>query len=462
MHYLGIYDLRLLPLSLGDMLSWIASQKLFALKSNATGLHVVVIFPSSFVGNLLNEVKTREYWNNHLKELSMLFTSDDFIENYYIFENIDEITRPEVYINGVDAIQQNLNLINNLKNTKLLWSYIHSFQKFDRFNDYHNLNGKKIILNSKIEYIGKAEKILISHGIINPIICQPRFRMIDNGLPPSDPRRDSNFLKWLFFFKDASVSFPSQVFLIIGRRQSIPSELLIFGNVICSRDLGMTLAHEIAMVRNSKFFIGASSGFAIAANFSETPYIIYNLKPAGLKNYGLSGNSNKLVFSNPDQIMLEEDISFNNFDHILRQANNNNPNDTDIDLTIKGQYPSFNQSIITSINNNSKRYIIRLITIDLETSIDRALDGDYSPMNSLLQKINIIWPKCEADPLFRNIYGKRFSIIGIYFLKYWLHFDYVILRLLDYYNVLSKYHNYKLLDRLFLDKLKKYIKLIFG
>lgn len=459
MKYLGIYDLRILPLSLGDMLSWLATQKLLAKRYNSKKLDIFVIFPPSFVGNLLNEVKTREFWKSHLDELSLIFSTDADVENFYVCSNVLEINNFKSYFNGIEALGQNEFLLRNLKDINIIWSYIRSFQRFDLFNDYFISKKKTIILESHNDVRDEALKILDFYKISEPIVCQPRFRMIDNGLPPSDPRRDSSFLKWNNFLRIASTRFPNQKFLIIGRRQSIPDELLAYGNVTCSRDIGMSLGHELALVRQTKIFIGASSGFAIAANFSKSPYIIYNLKPAGIENYGLETGRLSLIFASYNQIMLSDEIDFEKFEEIVKifQIDIENRNLDHVNREDK-KFENTKRNIFQK-KKIERNYIYNLISNDLEVAINKALNNDTAQLRYILEEIKLIWPEFSNDIFIRNLIDKKYSTLFLKLIQFNMKFSYILLRYTEYYNMTRKYMNYGILVELFKNKLRKILKL---
>ena len=58
-------------------------------------------------------------------------------------------------------------------------------------------------------------------------------------------------------------------FVVVGRLQEKPLELLRLPNVISLRTLGLGLGHELTLMLRCDLFIGTSSGFAAMANFSR-------------------------------------------------------------------------------------------------------------------------------------------------------------------------------------------------
>ena len=60
---------------------------------------VAVIFPDNFKGNLLNEVRNRNYWKTQLDELIQIFNSDNSIKEVFILDNPKQLINSKKYIN---------------------------------------------------------------------------------------------------------------------------------------------------------------------------------------------------------------------------------------------------------------------------------------------------------------------------------------------------------------------------
>ena len=122
------------------------------------------------------------------------------------------------------------------------------------------------------------------------VTVQFRLRRLDTGMPVNSHEgleRDAAFSAWFDFMSEAAVKFPAVRFVVVGRVQEKPLELLRLPNVVTLRPLGMNLGHEITALLHSDIFLGSASGFAQAAHFSELPYDVFNCTAAGCQNYGI-------------------------------------------------------------------------------------------------------------------------------------------------------------------------------
>jgi len=95
-------------------------------------------------------------------------------------------------------------------------------------------------------------------------------------------------------------------FVVMGRLQEKPLELLRLPNVISLRSLGLGLGHELSLLLRSDLFIGTSSGFAAMANFSEVPYFITRMNPGACRAFAIAPGSERLPFAGERQILVYE------------------------------------------------------------------------------------------------------------------------------------------------------------
>lgn len=116
--------------------------------------------------------------------------------------------------------------------------------------------------------------------------------------------RDSNFLEWYHFLKEAAVLYPEVQFVTLGRLQEKPLEILRLPNVTSLRLYGMGLGHELTLMLKSDLFIGTSSGFAALANFSKIPYFITRMNPGSCHAYAIPEGAEQLPFATPQQKLV--------------------------------------------------------------------------------------------------------------------------------------------------------------
>ncbi len=135
-----------------------------------------------------------------------------------------------------------------------------------------------------------------------------RLRRLDVGYGGDHSyARDSNFLEWYHFLREAAVKHPEVQFIALGRLQEKPLELLRLPNVDSLRLYGLGLGHELTLMLKSHFFLGSSSGFAALANFSNLPYFITRMNPGSCKAYAIEEGAEKLPFANENQKLVYEE-----------------------------------------------------------------------------------------------------------------------------------------------------------
>jgi hypothetical protein len=139
------------------------------------------------------------------------------------------------------------------------------------------------------------------------VAIQMRLRRLDAGYGTEHTHwRDSDFLEWYEFLKEAGKTHPDVQFVVMGRLQEKPLELLRLPNVISLRPLGLGLGHELSLLLRSDLFMGTSSGFAALANFSEVPYFITRMNPGACRAFAIAPESERLPFAGERQILVYE------------------------------------------------------------------------------------------------------------------------------------------------------------
>jgi hypothetical protein len=89
----------------------------------------------------------------------------------------------------------------------------------------------------------------------------------------------------------------------MGEIANYPPSFQKIPGIVSLRVRGGTLQNDLAAVLGAEAFLGSSSGFATAANFSRTPYVIFNVTPSGYENYAIPQNAEKLPFAGPRQFL---------------------------------------------------------------------------------------------------------------------------------------------------------------
>jgi hypothetical protein len=153
-------------------------------------------------------------------------------------------------------------------------------------------------LRCKSEYIKSAKVILNKFSSEVPIVAVH----LKNSMRSSG-RRDwysADLVEWLKFFEIAESSFKCH-FILIGN-ESLPLEMKELSNVSITKEIGVDLMVDLAIIEVSHAFIGSTSGPAQMAIFGHSPYSIYKNPDhhVDLMNRVL-GTSNCFIFANPLQ-----------------------------------------------------------------------------------------------------------------------------------------------------------------
>lgn len=114
-------------------------------------------------------------------------------------------------------------------------------------------------------------------------------------------KRDSPMAPWIEFFEQMAVDYPDFKFVLAGQYLDWPRELARLRNLVIPRTHGLGLADEILLLLGADCFMGTSSGFAAAATFSETPYLITNYEAAAAKATEIEVGASCYPFALPAQ-----------------------------------------------------------------------------------------------------------------------------------------------------------------
>lgn len=246
-----------------------------------------------------------------------------------------------------------------------------------------------------------------------------RLRRLDVGYGGDHSyARDSNFLEWYHFLREASRKHPDVQFIALGRLQEKPLELLRLPNVDSLRVYGMGLGHELTFMLKSHFFIGSSSGFAALANFSELPYFITRMNIGSCKAYAIAEGATKLPFAAPNQKLIYEEEKAVLLMKLLEEGLNlveipekaavvtaNSQHPLDIKAWLKEHAKPYHYARTTCRFYQDEAYrqeeTAYLLLPYLEEARKLFLDNDFQAANEVLHLLNQNFPElCEKLPFY--------------------------------------------------------------
>lgn len=170
-------------------------------------------------------------------------------------------------------------------------------------NRFHAREGYIPKLDAPFGYGRWARDFLNQHWPGRYVVCiNPRQSRLSSV--PATTYRDSPLVEWHAFIDDVAARYPEVQFLMLGGFLEWDSALLRRPNVAIPRVMGLTLAHELALLKHSHLFMGTSSGFATMATFTDVPYVITNIEHYFASWAGVEPLAPHYPFGSPSQHLV--------------------------------------------------------------------------------------------------------------------------------------------------------------
>ena len=328
--YCAVYDFGLFPYALGDVLTWNVQT---AIRCEELGREHVDAYicvderhpPNIFQRDLITADNCGLFFN----ELFGAFGTHPRPGNVFLYRRRDEMLerlrealRSDAansedlaeYEQALADYERALEIRGNGRSVMIGWPalmieyFTKSIHSHERINAYAAAHGRIPLLRPSMGCEPDVTGLLTKRFAGNRIVAiQMRLRRLDAGYGAEHTYwRDSDFLEWYEFLKEAGKTHPDVQFVVMGRLQEKPLELLRLPNVISLRTLGLGLGHELSLLLRSDLFMGTSSGFAALANFSEVPYFITKMNPVACRAFAIAPGSERLPFARERQILVYE------------------------------------------------------------------------------------------------------------------------------------------------------------
>ena len=321
--YCAVYDFGLFPYALGDVLTWNVQT---AIRCEELGREHVDAYicvderhpPNIFQRDLITADNCGLFFN----ELSGAFGTHPKPGNVFLYRRREEmLERLRDALRGDVANSEDLAdyqraladyqraLTTRGDGPALMMEYFtKSIHSHERINAFAAKHGRIPLLRPSMGCEPDVSGLITKRFPGRRIVAiHVRLRRLDAGYGAEQTYwRDSDFLEWFEFLKEAEKSHPDVQFVVMGRLQEKPLELLRLPNVISLRALGLGLGHELSLTLRSDLFIGTSSGFAAVANFSEVPYFVTKMNPGACRAFAIAPGSERLPFAGERQILVYE------------------------------------------------------------------------------------------------------------------------------------------------------------
>lgn len=313
--HIAIYDFELLPYALGDVLTWNIQTAIRCEDLGRTQVDMFICMdprhPASiYQRNLVVSENCALFFN----ELLGAFGTHPMLGNLHLFGSRDEMisalrsraTTDDTVAQSVADYEKVLAARGDeFALNEYFIKYVYSHETINAFARKH----RRIPLLEPSRGCVPDVTSLINQRFAGKhiVVIHPRLRRLDYGYGGEHTyTRDSDFIEWYDFIRQTGDKHPDVQFVVMGRLQEKPLELLRLPNVMSLRMLGMGLGHELTLMTEADLFIGTSSGFAAMANFSSVPYFITKMNPESCKAYQIENGAERLPFATPDQLLIYE------------------------------------------------------------------------------------------------------------------------------------------------------------
>ncbi len=170
-------------------------------------------------------------------------------------------------------------------------------------NRFHAREGYVPMLTAPKGYARWAREFLQRHWPDQFVVCiNPRQSRLSSV--PATTYRDSPLDQWHVFMDAVAVRYSDVHFLMLGGFLEWDSALTRRRNVSIPRAMGLTLAHELALLHSADLFMGTSSGFATMATFTDVPYVITNIEHHFSHHAGVDVNVPNYPFGSKHQHLV--------------------------------------------------------------------------------------------------------------------------------------------------------------
>ena len=329
--YSAVYDFGLFPYALGNVLTWNVQTAIRCEELGRERVDIYICVDERQPPNLFQrELVTAHNCNLLFNEVFGAFGTHPRPGNVFLFrrrddmlERLGEVCRDDAassedlveYQRALADHERALAIHGNDRSVPavgppaLVEEYFNTnMSSHERINAFAAKNGRIPLLRPSLgcepDVAGLLSTRFAGHRIV---AIHMRLRRLDAGYGGEDTyERDSDFLEWYEFLKEAGHTHPDVRFVVMGRLQEKPIELLRLPNVISLRALGLGLGHDLSLLLKSDLFIGTVSGFAMQAFFSEVPYFITKVNPEASSPWGIAPGSRRIPFASERQVLVYE------------------------------------------------------------------------------------------------------------------------------------------------------------
>ena len=297
---LGIYDLKTLPWGIGDPLLFIEKLSTLKIIHDADKIDFCVIYDNKNPTGYRREpnINTNNA-QDYMVDLLPLFNTCPYLGSIFQFSSRKEfniflknnITRYDFY----PSLRKNLDESYNFQGHGIV--LMKEFEDF--FNEYNYIPHLRIGERDRSWAYWFYQNYLPNNTV--PVVLSLR-----RPLSMISRERNADPKVWLAFIDKCKEVYKDVTFVIVGLRIEVFQGLRERSNVVIAKDYGTSIIQDLALMRLSYFYMGTASGPGIIAQFSDLPYLIFQMPQ--IERYGLSEEKN-YSFATENQKLFSTNIS---------------------------------------------------------------------------------------------------------------------------------------------------------
>ncbi len=294
--FAGVIDFSYQHYALGDALTSQVNVTCLALERGCTGIDLyLIIDPEAPADPVQRHINTENYWT-YLDNLFPAFLCSPMVRSIRLVRD-----QPNIGLTLLSLAASRVPMwppVTDQLRRRMTFPMGHEI--INRFFDRH---GYLPTLSAPRGYGAWACDFLrrMYPGKF-PVCINPRQSRLTHT--PATTYRDAPLPEWYKFLGAVGEKYPDVHFFMLGGFSEWEHALLSYQNVSIPRTMGLTLAHELALLHASDMFMGTSSGFATMATFSQVPYLITDIERYFGLLGGLQPDTERYPFAHENQYLV--------------------------------------------------------------------------------------------------------------------------------------------------------------
>jgi len=299
---LGIWDLKVLPWSIGDPLIFIEMLSILKIRHNAEAVDICIVYnhdnPLGQRRRIDGSDLTSEDAQDYMLEYLPLFGTSPYLGsifqfkcrkefNYFLRENSK---RYDIFPSLVQHFGQTYNYRGGAPN-------VVDINKFCK--EFGYIPHLKISDREK----GWARHFYLTHLKKKAVPVALSLKQTAHSLD-----RNADPAVWLSFIDKCNLDFPEVIFVLLGLRGEVFDGLRDRPNVIIAKDFGTSLMEDLALIRTSFLYMATVVGVTAIALFSDLPYLMFQWQTFSLRKCGLQSRE-AFSFATDKQKVFDDTIS---------------------------------------------------------------------------------------------------------------------------------------------------------